>query len=228
MKQVTKPDRRGVLKVVLGAGLLSRIEPATLAQKVADNCNCTRATDGIPLDVQDSLIRPVELRNINRVFGVPGSSLWRAKFEKFYADQTRLLEGMRFDALSQAGKVDYRLLRDRLQAEEKQVNREARGDDEIAPLVPFQQTIVGLEKARRRMESIEGQKSAADLIQHGVFRFRTGNAHSFSSEWRLSAFSIRRSSKTREMRSEALWERLRAHRAAIGSYSLLLKWCFDA
>jgi uncharacterized protein (DUF885 family) len=168
---MSKPDRRSVLKTALGVGLLARIEPAGLAQKVADNCNCTHATDGTPLDAQDSEIRPVieryevELRNVNRVYGTPGSSLRRAKLEKFYADQIRLLEAVKFDALSQAGKVDYILLRDRLQAEEKQVNREAREDDEIAPLVPFQQTIVALEEARRRMESIEGQKSAADLVK---------------------------------------------------------------
>jgi uncharacterized protein (DUF885 family) len=129
------------------------------------------ARHGRNLDAQDSENRPlieryeVELRNVNRVYGTPGSSLRRAKLEKFYADQMQLLEAVKFDALSQAGKVDYLLLRDRLQAEEKQLSREAREDDEISPLVPFQETIVALEETRRRMESIEGQKSAADLVK---------------------------------------------------------------
>jgi hypothetical protein len=196
---MSKPNRRGLLKTVLGAGLLAKIVPESMAQKTADNCNCTHATDGTPLDVQDSEIRPlieryeVELRNVNRVYGVPGSSLRRAKLEKFYADQMRLLEGVKFDALSQAGKVDYLLLRDRLQAEDLQRSREARDDDEIAPLVPFQQTIVALEEARRRMESIEGQQSAANLVKinSAIDAAKTSLANSKPSSAVLNRAAIR-------------------------------------
>ena len=70
-----------------------------------------------------------------------------------------------FDSLSQAGKVDYLLLRDRLLREQGQLANEAREDAEIAALIPFQQTIIAFEEARRRMETVEPQKSAAALAK---------------------------------------------------------------
>jgi uncharacterized protein (DUF885 family) len=166
-----KPNRRGLLLTLLGANVLQKLALPAAAQRKPEDCNCTRAADGTPLDAIGSEIRPVieryevESRNLNRVYGIPGSSARRAKLEKFLADQLALLEAVNFDALSQAGKVDYLLLRDLLQAEGKQLSKEARGDDEIAAFVPFQKTIVGLEEARRRMETVDGQKSAADLVK---------------------------------------------------------------
>ena len=73
----------------------------------------------------------MELRDLNRVYALPGSALRQAKLEKFYADQLRLLEKVAFDSLSQAGKVDYLLLRDRLLREQKQLANEARQDAEV-------------------------------------------------------------------------------------------------
>jgi hypothetical protein len=128
-------------------------------------------TDGSPLDTGTSEIRPVieryevELRNLNRVYSLPGSALRQAKLEKFYTDQLNLLEKIDFDPLSQAGKIDYLLLRERLLREQKQLAADARQDAEIAPLIPFQQTITGLEESRRRMETVEPQKSAAALAR---------------------------------------------------------------
>jgi len=171
---MTKSNRRGLFQqaslTLLGAGIFQKVVAQRTAPK-ADECNCSRASDGTPLDVVPSEIRPVieryevDFRNLNRVYGAPGSSTRRAKLAKFFEDQLRLLEAVNFDALSQPGRVDYLLLRERVQAEQGQLSREAREDDEIAPLVGFQQTIVGLEEARRRMETIVGQKSAADLVK---------------------------------------------------------------
>jgi len=107
----------------------------------------------------------VVLREVERVYALPGSAVRQDKLESFYAGQSRLLDAIRFDALSQSGKVDYLLLRSRLERERKQLADEAKLDAEIAPLIPFQQTIIGLEEARRRMETVDGQKSAAALAQ---------------------------------------------------------------
>ena len=107
----------------------------------------------------------MELRDLNRVYALPGSAQRQAKLEKFYADQLQLLEKVNFDVLSQPGKVDYLLLRDRLLREQKQLANEARQDAEIAALIPFQQTIIGFEEARRRMETVEPQKCAVALAK---------------------------------------------------------------
>jgi len=89
-----------------------------------------------------------------RLRACPVSPLRQSKLDGFYADQFRLLDAINFDALSQSGKVDYLLLRARLEREKKQLANDARQDAEIAPLIPFQQTITGLEEARRRMETV--------------------------------------------------------------------------
>ena len=127
------------------------------------------AADGSPLDTGASEVRPVieryevELRDLNRVYPLPGSAVRQAKLEKFYIDQLQLLDRIHFDAMSQPGKVDYLLLRSRLEREQKQIIAEGRRDAEIQALIPFQQTIIGFEEARRRMETIDGQKSAIAL-----------------------------------------------------------------
>ena len=70
---------------------------------------------------------------------------------------------MGFDDISQAGKVDYLLLRSRLLTEQKALLSEKLRDTQIAALIPFQQTIFEFEEARRRMENVDGQKSALAL-----------------------------------------------------------------
>ena len=117
----------------------------------------------------------VELRNVNRVYALPGSALRQAKLEKFYADQLQLLENMRFDALSQAGKVDYLLLRDRLEREQKQFAEEARQDAEIAAADP-----VSADHHRpgrgaaahgdRRSAEVRGGAGEADRVHRGSAR----------------------------------------------------------
>lgn len=171
-------NRRSVLRraglALVGAGAASRLAPEAVAQRTAskaEDCNCSTGSDGSPLDTGSSEIRPaidryeVELRDLNRVYALPGSALRQTKLEKFYAGQLQLLERINFDALSQPGKVDYLLLRDRLLREQRQLANEARQDAEIAALIPFQQTIIGFEEARRRMETIEPQKCAAALAK---------------------------------------------------------------
>jgi hypothetical protein len=181
---VTKFNRRTILRksglALLGAGAVAPLVPLAIAQRgapktppvanpKADDCNCSLATDGSPLDTGTSEVRPVierydvELRDLNRVYALPGSALRRTKLDKFYADQLQLLEKINFDALSQAGKVDYLLLRSRLRGEQSQLANQARQDAEIETLIPFQQTIIAFEEARRRMETVDPQKSAVAL-----------------------------------------------------------------
>jgi hypothetical protein len=185
-------DRRSILTrsglAILGAGLFTRAAPQSNSKKApaaqppakaaaplgkTEDCNCSRAVDGSPLDTGMSEVRPVierylvELRDVQRVYAVPGSPLRQSKLEGFYGDQLRLLDGIAFDALSQSGKVDYLLLRSRLERERKQLTTDARLDAEILPLVPFQEAIGGLEEARRRMETIDPQRSATTLNKIG-------------------------------------------------------------
>ena len=163
--------RRGGLALCSAAGF-AQLAPEASAQKPA--AMIPAAPDGSPLDIGASDMRPVierydvELRNLNRVYGVPGSALRRSKLEDFYRDQQKLLAAVNFDALSQAGKVDYILLRGRLERESRQMATEQRRDSEIAELIPFQRIVIEFEETRRRMEAVDGQKSATLLVKLSV------------------------------------------------------------
>ncbi len=181
---MNKPNRRTALRraglALFGASATSALEPQAAAQRSApkapaqpvakpDDCNCLLGSDGSPLDTGVSEVRPVleryevELRDLNRVYALPGSAVRQTKLEKFYADQLQLLEKINFDAISQPGKVDYLLLRSRLEREQRQIIVEGQREPAIAALIPFQQTIIGFEEARRRMDTVDGQKSALAL-----------------------------------------------------------------
>jgi len=161
---------KGGIFSLLGAGALG---PAPMrAQKSPakpESCNCTLGADGTPLDTGTSELRPVierysvELRDYERVYPLPGSAVRQAALEKFYEGQLRLLDGIRFDEISQSGKVDFLLLRSRLLREQKALRAEKENDGAVAALIPFQQTVIGFEEARRRMETVDGQKSAIAL-----------------------------------------------------------------
>ena len=158
---MNRPDRRSVLKggglALLGTAVLSQVDALAVTQqggtqhngaKVATanpgDCNCTHGADGTLLDIGTSELRSVierygvELRDVQRVYSLQGSPIRQAKLEGFYADQIKLLDGINFDVMSQAGKIDYLLLRSRLEHERKQLALDAKQDAEIAPLIPFQ------------------------------------------------------------------------------------------
>ena len=156
---MAKLNRRTILHrgglALLGAGALSRTEPAAQAQRGGskpEECNCARAADGSPLDTGASEIRPVieryevELRDLNRIYALPGSAARQTALERFYTDQLRLVEKVNFDVLSQAGRVDYLLIRDLLLRDRRQLANEARQEAEIAPLIPFQRPSSGWRK----------------------------------------------------------------------------------
>jgi hypothetical protein len=70
---------------------------------------------------------------------------------------------MNFDAMSQDGQVDYTLFKFHLEREQQQLEIQRRSLAEIAPLLPFAQTITDLAEARRRMEKLDSPKAAAQL-----------------------------------------------------------------
>jgi hypothetical protein len=180
-------DRRNILKsglVVLGGGMLADVSSLAALQKPKagsapskaaagsnGSCNCDHAADGTLFDIGTSELRPmierseVDLRDITRLFSQPGAAIRRKRLETFYAEQFKLLDATDFDALSQSGKVDYLLFRNNLQHAHRQLEVEDKQDAEIAPLVAYQAEIIGLEEARRRMETLNAQKAAGMLTQ---------------------------------------------------------------
>src|SRR5579871_2049921 len=135
-----KMNRRGLLRA---GGAVAMSAASASAQGNSPDCACTRGSDGSPLDTGTSELRPmierffVELRDLQRVYPMAGSSTRHARLEKFYSEQLRLVESVNFDSLSQAGRVDYLLLRGRVLHEQKNLASDSRKEEDIAPLMPF-------------------------------------------------------------------------------------------
>ncbi len=65
--------------------------------------------------------------------------------------------------MGQDGKIDYILFRNYLEHDLRQIDLDEKHQAEAAPFVPFSQTIVDLEEARRRMEPVDPKSSAHAL-----------------------------------------------------------------
>ncbi|HSK62519.1 MAG TPA: DUF885 family protein [Pyrinomonadaceae bacterium] len=89
----------------------------------------------------------------------------RARFKKFYEENLNSLKALDFDSMSQDGKVDYLLFKNHLEYELRQSDIQEKQLAEIQPLIPFANTIIELEEARRRMEPINSAKVAATLTE---------------------------------------------------------------
>src|SRR5262245_18507155 len=98
-----------------------------------------------------------------RTYNVDASPARVARMKQFYTDWQGRLAKLNFDGLSQDGKVDYVLLRNMLNREMKRIDLDAAEDAKTAAWVPFSQTIVSLEEARRRMEPVDSRKTAETL-----------------------------------------------------------------
>jgi len=122
------------------------------------------ADDSSPSEMRPTIeYYVVDRGSLQRSYPVAGSLARRERFRKFYSDALERIQKLDFDSMSQEGKVDYILFRNHLEHELRQLDIEAKQLAEIQPLIPFAQTIVDLEEARRRMEPIDSAKAAATL-----------------------------------------------------------------
>jgi uncharacterized protein (DUF885 family) len=129
----------------------------------------TSASSDATVDNGTSEMRPIieyyiaDRGSLQRSFFVNNSPARRERFRKFFQDALDRIQKLNFDAMSEAGKVDYILFRNHLEHELRQLDIEEKQQAEIAPLIPFGKTIVDLEEARRRMDPIDPAKAATTL-----------------------------------------------------------------
>lgn len=100
---------------------------------------------------------------LQRRYDVDNAAERRARLRTFYEGWRAQLRGMDFDALSQEGRIDYILLDHTLRHELALLAREEREVAEMAPLLPFADTIAALQLARRRLEPIDPERAARTL-----------------------------------------------------------------
>ena len=101
--------------------------------------------------------------SVMRSYPVELSAARLARMKQFYSDWLALIAKMNFDAMSQDGKVDYVLFKFHLEHEAQQIDLRSKALAETASLIPFSQPIVELSESRRRMQTLEPAKAAAQL-----------------------------------------------------------------
>jgi uncharacterized protein (DUF885 family) len=101
--------------------------------------------------------------NLNRAYAIQLSPSRQSRFQQFFADWEARLGTLNFESMSQDGKVDYILLRNRLDHDLRQLDLDAKAQAEAATYVPFGPAILMLEEGRRKLEPVNPQQAAASL-----------------------------------------------------------------
>lgn len=114
--------------------------------------------------------------NLARFYTIPSSPTRVARLQRFYGDWQKALEKLSPDKLNDEGRADLKRLKDRIAEDQQQLVAQSRTQAEIAYLVPFAQTIIDLEEARRRMDSMNAPKAAGQLhvLKKQIDRLKQG------------------------------------------------------
>ncbi len=171
MKPAQRSIAAGLITALLLAGCLSLESIAQTSSKVTRTkaSGAAETPDTSEARSPESEMRAsieyyvVDRGSLARSYPVANSPARRDRFRKFYSDALERIQKLDFDSMSQEGKVDYVLFKNHLEHELRQLDIEEKQLAEIQPLIPFAKTIVDLEEARRRMESIDSAKAAATL-----------------------------------------------------------------
>ena len=157
------------VRLLIVAIAIASLVPSKLAFRTSAQRQKPAASSDTLVDNGSSEMRPIieyyiaDRGSLQRSFFVNNSPARRERFRKFYQDALDRIQKLNFDAMSEAGKVDYILFRNHLEHELRQLDIEEKQQAEIAPLIPFAKTIVDLEEARRRMDPIDSAKAATTL-----------------------------------------------------------------
>ena len=138
----------------------------------------SRSHDGLDgvtrVDLGDLNVPQSELRGMIERYTVDRGSLFRsypgdlsparaARLKQLYDEWLGALGMVKFDSLSQPGQVDYVLFKNHLNHELLQLELDAKAFGDMAQLIPFARAITDLAESRRRMETIDSQKTATVL-----------------------------------------------------------------
>ena len=100
---------------------------------------------------------------VGRLYVAQSSTARDAKLRQLYADNLTLLGKLKFDTLNHDEQIDHILFSNYLRHEIKEMDRYNGQLAEMAAIIPFAKTITELEDQRRRLETINPEKTAALL-----------------------------------------------------------------
>jgi len=143
--------------LVIAGGFLLAASVSLSAQSAASNL----ATNG----ELASFIRlyQTDRNSVSRFYDLPWSEARFDRMEKLFKEWQGRLAAVDFDALAQAGKIDYILLRAEIHSELSRLALDRRRLLEMDELLAFRGPLQELEQARWRMEPVDGQAAATKI-----------------------------------------------------------------
>ena len=131
-------------------------DPAIFVPDLADPAATSELRDVVARYAADRQL-------LQRFYTVAGSKTRRAALRAFHEAWLRALPKIDFERLSQEGRVDYILLRNRIESDLRLVDRDERLMSEIASLIPFAQAVADLQEARQRLDFVKPDAAVAAL-----------------------------------------------------------------
>jgi uncharacterized protein (DUF885 family) len=163
--------------------------------------------------------------SLMRTYSIDLSAARRDRFKQFYAEWLDRLARLDFNAMGEAGRIDYLLFLNHLQHEMRQLDLTARNQADAASLAPFAQTIIDLEDARRRMIPMNPAKAAGVLDALG----KQVNAMRRSVEGSLKPGMVKKTTANRAAGEvQALRATLRRWFDFYNGYDPLFTWWAEA
>ncbi len=152
------------------AGLLSIAHPLTAQEGPAledpPGLDALVAFDREQSDLRVAVDRYVEDRAaLLRRYDIPLSPVRAERLRDFHEGWQRALRAMDFAALNHEGRVDYVLLRNRLDFELEMLEQEAESVRTMRPLVPYARTLERLQESRRDREDVDARAVADTLTR---------------------------------------------------------------
>ncbi len=102
-------------------------------------------------------------RNLGRFYDAPMSARRAERYGDFFRSWQYGLDATDFDALDHDGQVDYILFRNELRYRLQALEHERARHEQLHELIPFAQTIVGLQERRRQLEPIDPEQLAVAI-----------------------------------------------------------------
>ncbi len=105
----------------------------------------------------------LDRENLTRFYDQPLSDTRAKVLGEFYGQWAAAMPKVDFDRLNQHGKVDYLLLKSKIEFEQKQLSLNRARRAEISGLVPFADPIIALAEARQRVAPMDAAKTGKQV-----------------------------------------------------------------
>jgi uncharacterized protein (DUF885 family) len=151
----------GLTSAVSGDQTVDRHTMSPASTYVPDVKPLPSQTDSELRDTVERLI--VDRSALARRYSDDQAGERRAALTEFTRSWRARVDQIPFESLGQEGRIDYVLLRTRLDYQLKLFEREAARQKEMSALLPFSATISRLHESRRRMENVDPREAAAAL-----------------------------------------------------------------